>query len=144
MPRRRKADQARSSSRFRVSALARAASSLGVAPRRRDATVLGGQDPELQHVLVGQVEARDERLEEGVSPVGLRRDDPLEPLLHVEERAGHDFEQAVLLRLEVVVERRRADVDLGRDVGPLRLLVPVPAEEVDGDLDDPFLLRSWP
>ena len=69
----------------------------------------------------------------------MRLDDPLEPLLHVDERPGHDLEEAVLLRLEVVVERRRADMDLCRDVGPLRLLVAVTAEEVDRYLEDSLL-----
>jgi hypothetical protein len=42
----------------------------------------------------------------------------------------------VLLGLEVVVERRRADADDGGDVGPLALLEALAAEVVDRDADD--------
>ena len=58
------------------------------------------------------------------------------------DRPDHDLEQAVLLRLEVVVEGGRADPDRLGDVGPLRVLVPRLAEVLGGDLDDLLPLHA--
>ena len=60
----------------------------------------------------------------------------------VTDGVGHDLEEAVLLRLEVVVERGRADVDRSRHVRPFRVLVPVAAEVLGRDLEDLLLLYA--
>ena len=58
------------------------------------------------------------------------------------DRLVHDHVEAVLLGLEVVVQGGRADADVGRDVGPLRVLVAVPAEPLGGRGEDLFALRA--
>ena len=62
--------------------------------------------------------------------IPLVRDDRDEPAAEVLDRLVHDLVQAVLLGLEVVIQGGRADADVGRDVGPLGVLVPVPAEAI--------------
>src|SRR4029079_19143506 len=49
---------------------------------------------------------------------------------------GQDHEQAVLLRLEVVVELGRSDPDVASDVGPLGALVAFAAESLGRRVDD--------
>ena len=56
---------------------------------------------------------------------------PLELLSFGLERVGVDLEEAVELRLEVVIQRGRAEADIGGDVRPLRVLIPVAAEMLD-------------
>jgi hypothetical protein len=87
-------------------------------------------------LLLGQIERIDEQCHERLVPVLLGGCDPVEALVMVRKRVGHDLVEAVLLRLEVVVERGRADADRRRDVRPLRLLVAVPPEVVRGDVED--------
>ena len=68
--------------------------------------------------------------------------DLVEPLANVADGARHDLEQAVLLRLEVVIERGCTDVDRRRDVGPFRVLVPEATEVLGRDVEDLFLLGT--
>ena len=62
-----------------------------------------------------------------VALVGGDRDEPDAEVL---DGLVHDLVQAVLLGLEVVIQGGRADADVGRDVGPLGVLVAVPAEAI--------------
>ena len=49
---------------------------------------------------------------------------------------AEDHVQAVLLGVEVVVQGGGPDADVIGDVGPLRVLVPVTAESIDGRGED--------
>src|SRR4029079_10106560 len=79
-------------------------------------------------VVRGELEDVAEHQVQGSDQVALGRRDALEALVGVGHRVGDDHEQAVLLGLEVVVERGRPDADVGRDVGPLGVLVAVAPE----------------
>src|SRR5207247_6644750 len=81
-----------------------------------------------------------------IRPVRVCEREPIEAPAKVGDGHPHDLEQAMLLRLEVVIERRRADSDRRRHVGPLRLLVAVASEAVDCDVDDllPLDPGLWP
>ena len=117
----------------------------GFLARKRPVSAEGGdlrdEHAVPQHLPVGQVEGVDEDGEERIRPVVVRSDDPLEAVVERVERLTHDLVEAVLLRLEVVVERGRADADGGGDVRPLRLLVAVPPEVVGRDVEDLIPLR---
>jgi hypothetical protein len=66
--------------------------------------------------------------DEPVSVIGAPGGDRREPLLELLDRVVDDDVQAVLLGLEVVVERGWADADVGGDVRPLGVLVAIAAE----------------
>ena len=58
------------------------------------------------------------------------------------ERVGQDLKQAVELRLEVVVQRSRADADVGGDVGPLGVLIALAAEVLGCGGEDVLALAT--
>ena len=62
----------------------------------------------------------------------LARGDRIETLVPLGQGIAEDHVQAVLLGVEVVVEGGRPDTDVIGDVGPLRVLVPVATESIDG------------
>jgi hypothetical protein len=57
--------------------------------------------------------------------------------------ATADHEQAMLLGLEIVVERGRANSYVGGDVRPLGVLVAVPSEPPRGGIDDLVSLGAF-
>src|SRR5439155_13399493 len=89
-----------------------------------------------EHVVLGQVEAVVQDREEPVQGARRVRGDQREAGAEVVDRLVEDDVQAVLLGLEVVVERGRPEPDVSGDVGPLRLLVAVAAEALGRRLDD--------
>ena len=126
----RKLAQANSSSRIRARAARRACSSRSELLGLREPALLGDQHAVAEHVVLGEVEALGHhRLERahGSRSSAMMRDEPAAEVL---DRLVHDLVQAVLLGLEVVIQGGRADADVGRDVRPLGVLVPVPAEAI--------------
>jgi hypothetical protein len=108
----------------------------------REARLLGNQYSHAEHLLLGEVEAGAEhRLHSGgiVRRVSRVRLELLQTSL---QGVRHDHVQAVELRLEVVVERRRADADRLRHVGPATVLVAVPTEGPDCGLEDRVVLAA--
>ena len=115
-------------------ARARQPSSLLLARRRAghgDQALLGDEHAVAQDLVLGEIEQPVEQaLERRTEILSLRRQ-PLEPLQLGLQRLGVDLEQAVELGLEVVIQRGRAEADVGGDVGPLRVLVSAAAEMLD-------------
>ncbi len=66
----------------------------------------------------------------------MDRGDRVEALVQLTQSLIEDHVQAVLLGVEVVIERRRSDPDVIRDVRPLRVLISVAAEPVDGRVEN--------
>ena len=92
--------------------------------------------------MLGQVEAVVEHGGEGLERVRRLRRDRGEAALEVLDGLFHDHVEAVLLGLEVVIERRRSDADVRGDIGPLRVLVPVAAEALRRGGEDLAALRA--
>ena len=102
----------------------------------REPSLLGHQHAISVHLLLGQLEAVGHHRGQRAGRITLLGGDRDEAGPEVLDRLVHDLVEAVLLRLEVVVERRGSDADVVRDVGPLRVLVPVPAEALRGRGED--------
>ena len=64
------------------------------------------------------------------------RGDRVEALVQLAQGIAKDHVQAVLLGVEVVVQSGGPDADVIGDIGPLRVLVPVAAESIDGRGED--------
>ena len=124
----RKLAQANSSSRARARAARRASSSRGDDSANGEKALLGDENAVAHDLVLGQVEAVVQHGRERLERVRRLRGDRGEAALEVLDGLFHDHVEAVLLGLEVVVERRRADADVRGDVGPLRVLVAVAAE----------------
>ena len=93
-----------------------------------DERLLGDEDPVAQDLVLGQVERGVQDGGQRLAEVLVLGEDPVELVTVGLHRLGLDHVQAVELGLEVVVERGRSDTDRLGDVGPLAVLVAVPAE----------------
>ncbi len=108
----------------------------GGRPVHPDQHLLGHEQTVAQELVLRQVEGRLEHRVERLGEVLVPAGDAVE-LLHLGfERLGHDLVETVELGLEVVIERRRPDPDDGGHVGPLAVLVPLPAEQLGRGLQD--------
>ena len=92
--------------------------------------------------MLGEIEQSVEHARQRGGEITPVRRQPLEPLAFGLERLGVDLEQAVKLRLEVVVERGGAEADVRSDVRPLRVLIPIAAEVLDRCRQDLLALAS--
>ena len=100
------------------------------------------KDAQLEYVVVGLVEAVDEQSDQRFVPVFVRAHDLVEPRAEATDGIGHDHEQAMLFRFEVVIEGGRPDVDRSRYIRPFRVLVSVAAEVLGRDVEDLFPLYA--
>ena len=98
--------------------------------------LLGDEDAVAQDLSLGQLEAVGAHRAQRVAGIGMVRGDRVEPLVQLAQRLVEDHVQAVLLGVEVVIERGGSDADVVGDVRPLRVLVPVAAEPVDGRVEN--------
>ena len=114
-----------------ASGLARLLLPLGAAFAGQE-NLLGDEDAVAQNVALGELEAVGADGAEGLPRIGMAGRDRVEALVQVSLSLVEDHVQAVLLGVEVVIQGGRADADVIRDVRPLRVLVPVAAEPVDG------------
>jgi hypothetical protein len=94
-------------------------------------SLLGHEHAKPLDVEHRQVEGISDHQLQGPLEVGLVGRDPLEPRQRLPDRVVQDHEQAVLLGIEVVVERRRSDAHVRRNVRPLGVLVAVATESRD-------------
>ena len=142
IPRARDAAQAASSSRLRARTLLRAASSRG-ADRRASRRSCCERRTRYSCMSFGARSKPDSS-----SSTSAVRQSVLAATMWskrsrvLDDCSRHDLVEAVLLRLEVVVERRGADPDRCGDVRPLRLVVAVAPEVVGGDVEDLVPLRA--
>jgi hypothetical protein len=108
----------------------------------RQQALLGDQHAVALDVALGEPEAVVHDRDEALQRLAAVRGELLEARAEALDRLVHDHVQAVLLGLEVVIQRGRPDADVGRDVGPSRVLVAVPAEALRGRGDDLVPLRA--
>ena len=101
-----------------------------------DEHLLGHEQAVAQDLVLGELEHRVEHRNQAFGEVVVLLRDPLELLELVLQRLGHDLVEAVELGLEVVVQRRGSDAHGLRDIGPLAVLVSLPAELGGGHLED--------
>jgi hypothetical protein len=85
---------------------------------------------------LGELEAVVDDGDQPVERIGAVRRELLEARAETLDRLVHDHVQAVLLGLEVVVQRGRADADVSRNVRPFRVLIAVSAEPFRGGGED--------
>jgi hypothetical protein len=107
-----------------------------------DERLLGDEHAVALDLELGEIEGRlDHRLERcgELLVLGGHAVELLAVRLHGERL---DLVQAVELGLEVVVQGRGSDADGLGDVGPLRVLVPLPAEVLGGGRDDRVALAA--
>src|SRR5580704_3429221 len=113
--------------------------------------MLGDHDAVALDVVFSQAEAVLEHGDQGGQVIRLaaRRmarittRQVLEAGAEVSHGLAQDHEQAMLLGLEIVVERGRANSYIGGDVRPLGVLVAVPPEPPRGGIDDLVSLGAF-
>ena len=99
--------------------------------RDGDDALLGDEHAVAHDIVLAQVKQTIEQTDQRGTELAVIGGEPVEPLSFGLERVGMDLEQAVQLGLEVVIQRRRAQADVGGDVGPFCVLVAIAAEMVD-------------
>ena len=100
------------------------------------------QHAEAQHSGLVELEHVADRCRDRVNAILAVDRHRLEEVAVVAQRLGHDREQAMRLRHEVVVERRLADPDHTRHLGPLGAVVAVLGELMGGGDDDRIALGA--
>ena len=94
-------------------------------------SLLGNEDAVAQDLALGQLEAVGAHRAQRIPRIGMAGGDGVEALVQLAQRLVEDHVQAVLLGVEVVIERGGPDADVVRDVRPLRVLISAAAEPFD-------------
>src|SRR6476659_6727465 len=98
--------------------------------------LFGNEDAVAQDLVLGEGEAVVAHRPKRQSRIRLACGDRVETLVQLAQGIAKDHVQAVLLGVEVVVQSCSPDAYVIGDVGPLRVLVPVAPESIDGRGED--------